>query len=88
MVDDAAQEQILRMLQDTKESIARIEALIDGSNCKEALLRLSCVKLAIEQIGIYILESCAAECTHQDKRVVFGTMEDMAYDLLSLKRDR
>lgn len=88
MLDDAAQAQILRMLHETKESITCIEALTDGSNCKEALLRLLCVKLAIEQIGIYILESCAAECTHQDKHVVLGTMEDMAYDLLSLKRDR
>lgn len=87
MVDEAAQEQILRMLREVKCNIAQIGTLTDGANCKEALLRLSCVKLAIDQIGIYILESCAVECSHQDKRVVLGAIDDMAYDLLSLKRD-
>ena len=88
MVNDAAQEQILRMLNDVKQSIIRVEALTERANCKEALLQLSCIKLAIEQIGIYILESCAVECTHQDKRAVLGTVEEMAFDLLSLKKNR
>jgi DNA-binding FrmR family transcriptional regulator len=86
MEDEAVQQQILRMLHEVKTSVDQMEVLANGTDCKEVLLRLSCIKSAIEQIGIYILESCAVECIRQDKRLVLETIDDMANVMISLKK--
>lgn len=88
MTERIAQQQILKMLHEVKVSIEQMEGLHTEMSCREALLRLSCIKSAIEQIGIYVLESCAVECLQQDKRKVLDTMDDMADIMASLKRNR